>query len=80
MVVTEKLPALGTLGDLVLIDPYLMLIGERSLLINASQHVQFTKNQTTFRITLRADAQPAIDKAVTLQDTATQVSAFVALN
>jgi HK97 family phage major capsid protein len=80
LIVTEKLPALGTLGDLVLIDPWFQLMGLRSLLVAASPHVQFTKNQTTFRITLRGDAQPVLDKAVTLQDTSTQVSSFVALN
>ncbi len=92
---TEKLPALGTKGDLVLIDPRWYAIsdfiaeegqpagGGRSLAVSfsgeASQTV-FTKNQTVFMISQRLDARPVIDSPITLQDGVTQVSPFVALN
>jgi HK97 family phage major capsid protein len=78
---TEKLPALGTKGDLMLIDPSFYVIGDRMQIeIAASEHVNFLKNQMTWRVVERVDGQPWLDKAVTLQDASTQVSPFVALN
>lgn len=78
---TEKLPALGTKGDLVLIDPSLYVIGDRMQIeVAASEHVNFLKNQMTWRVVERVDGQPWLDKPVTLQDAATQVSPFVVLN
>ena len=48
--------------------------------IAASEHVNFLKNQLTWRVVSRLDGQPWLDKAITLQDGATQVSPFVVLN
>jgi HK97 family phage major capsid protein len=77
---TEKLPALGGTGDLLLIDPTLYVVGDRMQIeIAASEHVNFLKNQMTWRVVERVDGQPWLDKAITLQDATTQVSAFVAL-
>jgi HK97 family phage major capsid protein len=79
--ITEKLPALGTKGDLMLIDPSLYVIGDRQQLeVAASEHVNFLKNQMTWRVVERVDGQPWMDKPVTLQDGASTVSPFVALN
>lgn len=47
--------------------------------IAASDHVNFVKNQVTFRVTRRCDGQPWIEKSITLQDGATTVSPFVVL-
>ena len=78
---TEKLPALGTKGDLLLLDPTLYVVGDRMQIeIAASEHVNFLKNQMTWRVVERVDGQPWLDKPVTLQDATTQVSPFVALN
>jgi HK97 family phage major capsid protein len=78
--VTEKVPALGTKGDLSLIDPSFYVIGDRmSIEIAASEHVNFLKNQMTWRVVERVDGQPWMDKPITLQDTVTQVSPFVVL-
>jgi HK97 family phage major capsid protein len=78
---TEKLPALGTKGDLMLVDPQFYVIGDRMQIeIAASEHVNFLKNQMTWRVVERVDGQPWMDKPVTLQDGSTQVSPFVALN
>jgi HK97 family phage major capsid protein len=82
---TEKLPALGTKGDLVLIDPRFYVIGEHTvdgstLQLAASGDVNFLKNQVTIRIVKRVDGQPWLDKPITLQDGFTQVSPFVILN
>lgn len=78
---TEKVPALGTKGDLMLIDPSLYVIGDRMQIeIASSEHVNFLKNQLTWRVVERVDGQPWLDKAITLQDATTQVSPFVVLN
>ena len=78
---TEKLPALGTTGDLMLIDPSFYVIGDRMQIeIAASEHVNFLSNQMTWRVVERVDGQPWLDKAITLQDASTQVSPFVALH
>lgn len=78
---TEKLPALGTKGDLMLIDPSLYVIGDRmGIEIAASEHVAFLSNQMTWRVLERIDGQPWLDAAITLQDATSTVSPFVALN
>jgi HK97 family phage major capsid protein len=79
--ITEMLPALGTKGDVMLLDPSLYVIGDRmSLEIAASEHVNFLKNQMTWRFVQRVDGQPWMDKPVTLQDGTSTVSPFVILN
>ena len=81
MYCSEKLPPLGTKGDLILIDPRYYLIGDRmQATLAVSDHVNFLKNQVTFRLTRRCDGQPWIEKPITLQDGATTVSPFVVLN
>jgi HK97 family phage major capsid protein len=78
---TEKVPPLGVKGDLMLLDPSFYVIGDRmSLEITSSEHVNFLRNQMTWRVVERVDGQPWLDKPVTLQDTSTQVSPFVVLN
>lgn len=78
---TEKVPALGTKGDLMLLDPALYVIGDRmSVEVAASEHVNFLKNQMTWRVVERVDGQPWLEKPITLQDGSTQVSPFVVLN
>ena len=78
---TEKLPALGGTGDLLLIDPTLYVVGDRMQIeIAASEHVNFLKNQMTWRFVERIDGRPWLDNAITLQDGSTQVSPFVVLN
>jgi HK97 family phage major capsid protein len=78
---TEKLPALGTTGDLMLFDPTLYVIGDRMQIeVAASEHVNFLKNQMTWRVVERVDGQPWLDKSITLQDGNTKVSPFVVLH
>jgi HK97 family phage major capsid protein len=78
--ITEKLPALGTTGDVVLCDPSLYVIGDRMMLeIAASEHVNFLKNQMTWRFVERVDGRPWLEAPITLQDGSSQVSPFVVL-
>src|SRR5262249_31093022 len=79
--ITEKVPALGTKGDVMRIDPSLYVIGNRlSLEIAASEHVIFLRNQMTWRFVQRVDGRPWLDNTITLQDGTTTVSPFVVLN
>jgi HK97 family phage major capsid protein len=81
VITTEKVPALGTKGDCMLIDPQLYVIGDRMQIeIAASEHVNFLKNQMTWRVVERVDGQPWLEKAITLQDASSTVSPFVILN
>jgi HK97 family phage major capsid protein len=78
---TEKVPALGTKGDVMLLDPNLYVIGDRMQIeIAGSEHVNFLKNQMTWRVVERVDGQPWLDNVITLQDGASTVSPFVVLN
>jgi HK97 family phage major capsid protein len=78
--VSEKVPTYGTKGDLSLIDPALYVIGDRMALeVAASEHVNFLKNQMTWRVVERVDGQPWLDKAITLSDGTSTVSPFVTI-
>jgi HK97 family phage major capsid protein len=78
---TEKLPALGSTGDIVLLDPSLYVIGDRQQIeIAASEHVNFLRNQMTWRVVERVDGQPWLERPITLQDGSTTVSPFVVLH
>jgi HK97 family phage major capsid protein len=77
---TEKLPALGTAGDLILLDPTLYLIGDHGpILLAASDAPKFTTNQITWRILELVDGQCWPGASLTLQDGSTTASPFVAL-
>ena len=87
--VTDKLPAIGTKGDLILTDPSLYAIGDRmQVVIDVSEHAPystntsaFQRNQAMFRVWLRQDGKPILDNFVTLPDAAgSQVSSIVVLN
>lgn len=77
---TEKLPALGTNGDILLFDPSLYVIGDRMTLeVAASEHVNFLKNQMTWRVVSRVDGQPWVASSITLADASSTVSPYVAV-
>ncbi len=79
--VTDKLPALGTKGDLVFFDPRLYVIGDRQqVVIDVSDQVLFQTYQTVYRIWLRMDGKPWLDSPVTLADGTQTASGYVALN
>jgi HK97 family phage major capsid protein len=64
----------------MLVDPQLYVIGDRMQIeIAASEHVNFLKNQMTWRVVERVDGQPWLEKPITLQDASSTVSPFVVL-
>ena len=83
---TDALPALGTKGDLVLMDPRFYAILTHgteptgTLEIATSDQVNFLANQIILRVTRRIDGQPLLDQKITLGDGASTASPFVVLN
>lgn len=54
----EKLPTLGTVGDIILADFSQYLIGiRREVTLNKSGHIGFDTDETAFRTIVRADGQ-----------------------
>ncbi len=78
--VTDKLPTLGSQGDIVLFDPSLYVVGVRSeVMIDVSDEQLFQTNQTMFRVWLRIDGRPQVSNLITLSDGSTTVSPYVIL-
>lgn len=77
--VTEKLPAVGTNGDVVLFDPKMYALGRYVMEVGLSPHARFLNNQTVYRLLWRGDGQPIPRGTMTLADGATVAGAFVAL-
>jgi len=64
IVLTDKLPALGSKGDILLGNFAHYLIGDRGVIqVASSIHDRFRYDETTFRFVKRHDGQPAIPKA-----------------
>jgi HK97 family phage major capsid protein len=78
---TDKLPPAGTKGDILLTDLSYYLCGTRqeATSIEASNQQYFGSNKTVFRIIHRVDGQPWLSAAITLSDSTTKVSPFVAV-
>jgi HK97 family phage major capsid protein len=80
LIVSEKLPALGTVGDLVFCDFSYYIIGDRQdLRVDASEHVYFANDQTAVRMIERLDGQPWLDSPLTARNGTDTLSAFVAV-
>ena len=79
---TEKVPNLGTKGDIGLYDFGYYLIGDRrGPTLDVSTEYLFRYNQTAFRISERVDGQPWLSADVDLRPTgAVSISPFVVLN
>ncbi len=81
IIFTEKLPALGTKGDVALVDYSWYLLGDRqAVTMDISRDHKFRTNQTVFRAVEAIDGQPWLDSKIKLADGTTEVSPFVILN
>lgn len=78
---TEKVPVLGTKGDIGLYDFSYYLIGDRrGPTLDVSTEYLFRYNQTAFRISERVDGQPWLSAPVMLRPAgASSISPFVNL-
>jgi HK97 family phage major capsid protein len=81
IIFTEKVPNLGTKGDINLCDFGYYLIGQQSgPAIESSIHERFRRNQTTYRISQMIDGQPWLSAPIKLRpDGTTTISPFVSL-
>ena len=76
----EYSATLGTVGDLMLIDPMqYVMIDKNGLQQASSMHVRFLQDEMTFRLTFRVDGQPVWRSAVTPFKGSNTISPFVAL-
>ncbi|KAF6584992.1 phage major capsid protein [Paenibacillus sp. EKM211P] len=78
---TGRTRALGTKGDLQLVDFYYYLIKDGSgPFIDASEHVLFRSNKTVIKAFWNVDGKPWVISPLTLEDGATKVSPYVLLD
>jgi len=77
---TEKLPQLGTKGDVMLVDFSRYVIGMRlDMQIDVSPHYLFRNNQLAWRVIARCDGKPWLNSYITDAE-GYQISPFVVLN
>jgi len=77
---TEFNPTLGTVGDIMLVDPsQYLLIDKGGLQSDSSIHVRFVNNEQTFRFIYRVDGRPLWNNALTPAKGSATLSPFVAL-
>lgn len=78
----DRAPALGTKGDLSLVDLSYYLIKDGSgPTVALSEHVRFQQDEVAFRITWNVDGQSWLNEPIALEgSTANTVSPFVVLN
>lgn len=63
---SEHLPAVGSAGDICLLDPMMYVLGDRqSITVDVSPHFKFSQDKTTFRIQARFDAMPVLSTTFT---------------
>jgi len=80
VLVTEKVPARGSIGDVSLADMRYYLIGDRQrLTIMESEHVKFKFDEKAWRFVQRVDGQPWIDSPITPRAGGATISPFVQL-
>jgi HK97 family phage major capsid protein len=80
VIFTEKVPALGTTGDINFVDLSYYLIGDRQQLeVAASEHFAFQNAQTAYRLIERVDGRPWLQTALTPHNSGSTLTSFVQL-
>ena len=83
VVITEKVPALGTQGDIGYFDfRYYIIFDRQPITIDVSTHVGFTTDETCWRFVLRVDGQCWPASTITIKNAGapvTSISPFVVL-
>jgi len=78
---SEKVPLIGTTGDVLLADWRYYLIGDRqATTIESTKFARWVYDQTSWRVVHRVDGQPWLSAPLTYADGTTQVSPFVVLS
>ncbi|MGF1582372.1 MAG: phage major capsid protein [Gemmataceae bacterium] len=79
--ISEKVPGLNNLGDVMLLDCQHYLVGStQKIEIAFSEHVAFLTNEGTWRFVERCDGQPWVSSEITLADTSSTLSPFITLD
>ncbi|MGD9644055.1 MAG: phage major capsid protein, partial [Elusimicrobiales bacterium] len=74
-------PALGSKGDLILVDFTYYLIKDGSgPFVAASEHVLFRQNKTVIKVFWNVDGKGWVNEPLTLEDGTTKVSPYVVLD
>lgn len=76
---TEYTPALGAGGDLLLADFSQYLLTDVESVMDQSIHVNFTTDETAFKLRYRVDGQPAWKTPVTPKNASVTQSPFITL-
>ena len=80
VITSDKVPVVGDLGDINLVDFSYYLIGDRQTMMSSSSpHYKFPQQKTAFLITERVDGRPWLDSAITPPNGGATLSAFVDL-
>jgi HK97 family phage major capsid protein len=80
VLLTEKVPGLGTTGALNFIDFGFYLLGDRQVMsAMSSPHFKFQNDQTAYRIIERLDGRPWLNSAITPKNSTATLSPFVTL-
>ena len=78
---TEKLPTLGTTGDIVFVDPSFYLVGDRQTMqATASPHFAFNVDKTAYKIIERVDGRPWLQSSITPKNSGPTLSPVVQLS
>lgn len=80
LILTEKVPALSSAGDIGLYDLGFYLIGDRQAAsVESSEHSRFANDETELRCIVRNDGRPWIQSALTPANGGSTLSPFVIL-
>lgn len=80
VIITEKVPALGSQADISFVDFGQYLLGDRqTVTMMTSPHFKFQADQTAIRATERVDGQPWMRSALTPRNGTNTLSPYVAL-
>ncbi len=78
LLVSEKVPTLGTRGDLGLYDFSHYLIGDRQIVqASSSPHFKFSSDKTAYKILERVDGRPWVTTALTPRNNGDTLSPYV---
>ena len=76
----DSCSALGTAGDILLVDPYMyILLTKGTVKQDWSIHVEFLTDQNCFRVVYRCNGAPKVSKPLTIKNSSKTRSPFVAL-
>lgn len=81
LIVSEKVPHLGSIGDLSLVDFSHYLIGDRQIMqASSSPHFKFSSDVTAYKVVERVDGQPWVRSPLTPHNNGDTLSPYVALS